>query len=60
MQSLSVLDANQVHDSVKMQNFMVEPGLNSYGSLKDGTGIEVEVSQTSLPLSLSGSTSSLK
>ena len=60
MQSLSVLDANQVHDSVKMQNFTVEPGLNSYGSLKDGTGIEVEVSQTSIPSSLSGSISSFK
>ena len=60
MQSLSVLDANQVHDSVKMQNFMVEPGLNSYGSVKDGTGSVVEVSLSSIPSAWSGSISSFK
>ena len=33
---------------------------NRYGSLEDDAGMEVEASQTSLPSSLSGSTSSLK
>uniref|UniRef100_UPI0025E321BE hypothetical protein n=1 Tax=Thiolapillus sp. TaxID=2017437 RepID=UPI0025E321BE len=33
---------------------------NRFGSLEDNTGMEVEASQTSLPSSLSGSTSSLK
>ena len=32
---------------------------NKYGSLEDDTGMEVEASRTSLPSSLSGSTSSL-
>ena len=31
-----------------------------FGSLEDDTGMEVEASQTSLPSSMSGSTSSLK
>ena len=33
---------------------------NRFGSLEDNIGMEVEASQTSLPSSLSGSTSSLK
>ncbi len=33
---------------------------NRYGSLEEDAGMEVEASQTSLPSSLSGSTSSLK
>ena len=33
---------------------------NTFGSLEDDTGMEVEASQTSLPSSLSGSTSFLK
>ncbi len=33
---------------------------NRFGSLEDDTGMEVEASQTSLPSSSSGSTSSLK
>ena len=33
---------------------------NRYGSLEEDEGMEVEASQTSLPSSLSGSTSSLK
>ena len=47
-------------DPIKKEEKKRKTTFNRYGSLEEDAGMEVEVSQTSLPSFLSGSTSSLK